>query len=132
MPLVSIESWSASTKRLAKRHGFKWETYTNGFAWMDTSGKLKAYCLLDYSPDRVLIDWIYAKPGSGTPFLKKIEQKIFQTHERVELLVSIDRAERDQTVLRRLNFYIKNQYRAEKIKYRQTGPLLTMVKRHGK
>jgi hypothetical protein len=128
MKLVPICLWPASTKRLAKRHGFEWRTYEDGFAWIDPSGKLMAYCLLQYDPAKIVIDWIYAKPGAGTQFLKKIETKLFQTHKRIELFLSMDRGERDQTVLRRLNFYIKNQYRAQSIKYRPIGPLLTMVK----
>lgn len=94
------------------------------------SGKIKGYALLDHkSKTEIKIDWIYADPGYGTQFLKRIERSLFKKYKKILLNVSLDPNENKNTVMRRMNFYIKNNYRVFDITYRKKyGSLLHMIK----
>lgn len=98
--------------------------YDNGYVYFDKT-TLVGYAHLTKNK----IDWIYAKTGHGTAFLKLIEKELFKTYKKIILAVSIDPTEKKDTVIRRINFYIKNNYRVYNIKYRKThGPLFYMIK----
>lgn len=76
----------------------------------------------------VYIDWIVAIKGNGTELLKAFEEKMFSKYNSIKLNISLDSNERKETVLNRLNYYIKFNYRAYDIKYRDSGVLLLMQK----
>lgn len=101
---------------------------TDVFAYVDEIDEIyeiKGYAILDSNK----IDWIYAVQGYGTPFLKDLEKHIFKSHKKVVLNVSVDPTEDKTTVIRRLNFYIKNDYRIYDIEFRKkNGPLFKMHK----
>ena len=134
MKLISIANWPGKINGIVKRHGYNPSNYTIGFALLNTKKQLLAYTLIippnttTSSSLKVSIDWIYAKLGYGTRFLQQLETLLFKTYEKIELLVSLDRNERDSSVMRRMNFYIKNKYRVSGIRYRSCGPILTMFK----
>lgn len=76
------------------------------------------------------IDWIYSKKGYGTDFLKKIEKAIFKKYNKIVFNVSIEPNEKKETVLRRINFYIKNGYCVGNVKFRKKyGTLFIMFKK---
>lgn len=112
-----------------------------GYVWKD-GGELKGYSLEGAWDGRtVTIDWIYAEPGYGTAFLKAMEEMLFYTADqilccargnKIRLNVSIDPTEDKDTVMRRVNFYIKNNYRVYDIEWRPDhGPLFRMEKNKG-
>ena len=69
--------------------------------------------------------------NKSQPFydVKELEKKLSQKYDLILLNVSIDPNELESTVIRRINFYIKNNYRVYDIVYRKKyGPLLKMKK----
>jgi hypothetical protein len=90
------------------------------------------YCLLKENNKNIQIDWIYSKKGYGTDFLKRLERTLFKKYSKITLNLSIDPIEYKSdknVVMRRINFYIKNNYRVFDIKFRKKhGPLLKMYK----
>lgn len=101
-----------------------------GYVLLDKE-QIKGYCILlpTLKNNNIKIDWIKADPGYGTPFLKRVEKALFKKYNKIILNVSIDPNERKNTVMRRINFYIKNSYRVYDITYRNKyGPLLHMSK----
>jgi hypothetical protein len=112
--------------KLAKKHLGN-VVLENGYVF--TNGdEILGYCILEIS-ENVKIDWIYAKKGFGTEFLKRIERVLFGKYDKIILNVSIDPNEKKETVMRRMNFYIKNNYRVADITFRKKyGPLLHMYK----
>jgi hypothetical protein len=111
-------------KRLVKRHLNLDAIRGNGWVLFDND-RIIAYCMLRNNR----IDWIWAQAGHGTPFLRRIERLLSRDYDSIVMSVSIDPTESKSTVLRRLNFYIKNDYRVVDVKYRAThGPLLSMKK----
>lgn len=98
-----------------------------GYVYIDKNFKIFWCCILQ--EDNIKIDWIYAKKGHGTDFLQRVERALFKKYSKIILKVSIDPNEKDESVIRRINFYIKNNYRVFHIKYRKKyGPLLSMYK----
>jgi len=77
----------------------------------------------------IKIDWIYA-PGYGKEFMKKLERKFKKMNiKKIILNVSIDPTENKEIVMKRLNFYIRLQYKVYNIEFRKDyGPLLNMYK----
>jgi len=101
-----------------------------GYVYVDKNCKIFGYCILQKDDINIKIDWIYAKKGHGTDFLQRVERASFKKYSKIILNVSIDPNERDELVIRRINFYIKNNYRVSNIKYRKKhGPLLHMYKK---
>ena len=101
-----------------------------GYVYVDKNCKIFGYCILQKDDINIKIDWIYAKKGHGTDFLQRVERALFKKYSKIILNVSIDPNERDELVIRRINFYIKNNYRVSNIKYRKKhGPLLHMYKK---
>ena len=93
--------------------------------------KLLGYTILKKGdqPKSVKVDWIYAIADYGSKFIKKLEKKLSQKYDLILLNVCIDPNELESTVIRRINFYIKNNYRVYDIVYRKKyGPLLKMKK----
>jgi len=87
------------------------------------------YLLYTMDNDTVKIHWIYAKPGHGSELLTKVEGQLRKYYKRVILNLSIDQQELKSHVMRRINFYIKNNYRVYNIIYRkQFGVELQMEK----
>lgn len=100
-----------------------------GYVYVDNNFKIFGYCILQEDKTNIKIDWIYAKKGYGTDFLQRVERALFKKYSKIILKVSIDPNEKDELVIRRINFYIKNNYRVFDIKYRKKyGPLLSMYK----
>ena len=81
------------------------------------------------SNDTIKVEWIYG-PGYGRMIMFNIEHHFKQKGYKLIILnCSIDPQELKQTVMRRLNFYIKNKYRVHDIEFRnEHGPLLKMEK----
>ncbi len=100
-----------------------------GYVYVDENLKIFGYCILQEDDINIKIDWIYAKKGHGTDFLQRVERALFRNYSKIILKVSIDPTEKNESVIRRINFYIKNNYRVVDIKYRKKyGPLLSMCK----
>ena len=128
MKLVPGSEWASSVKRLSTMHGYNYRDYEVALAWMDSKKKLLAYTLVRIDKFVATIDWIWSRPGKGTPFLQEVEKRLFLQCNTIKLLVSIDKRERKPTILRRMNFYIKNEYRVADVRYDPTGVMLTMTK----
>jgi len=100
-----------------------------GYVYVDKNLKIFGYCILQEDNINIKIDWIYAEKGHGTDFLQRVERALFKKYPKIILNVSIDPNEIKESVMRRINFYIKNNYRVFDIKYRKKyGPLLSMYK----
>ena len=100
-----------------------------GYVYVDKNLKIFGYCLLQEDDINIKIDWIYAKEGHGTDFLQRVERALFKKYSKIILKVSIDPNEKQDSVIRRINFYIKNNYRVFDIEYRKKyGPLFSMYK----
>lgn len=130
MKLVSIEYFTTNAKRLASLHGYNLNNYKYGWAWIQPGGKVGAYALCEIKSNYASIDWIYAKPGNGTPFLKIVETQLFKMKPEIRLLVSVDPKERKQTVKRRLNFYIKNKYRVVDLTYHPNDRTILLMNKY--
>lgn len=101
----------------------------NGYVYVDNNFKIFGYCIVTEDDINIKINWIYAKKGHGTEFLQRVERALFKKYSKIILKVSIDPTEQDESVIRRLNFYIKNNYQVFDIKYRKKyGPLLSLYK----
>jgi hypothetical protein len=97
--------------------------------------KFIGYVCFHVNPDVLFLDWIYA-PNHGIEvmnhvidFAANIHQTSLNSNSVKEILlnISIDPTEKDTVVMKRLNFYIKCNFRVYEIKYRKTyGPLLMM------
>ena len=100
-----------------------------GYVYVDKNLKIFGYCILQEDNINIKIDWIYAKKGHGTDFLQRVERALFKKYSKIILKVSIDPNENKDSVIRRINFYIKNNYRVFDIEYRKKyGPLFSMYK----
>lgn len=128
MKLQTPSNWSSSTIALCTKHGYNYDEYDFAVAWYDDNNKLLGYALANQTKHTYILDWIWARPGYGTPLLKAVERRLFKERPRIELLVSIDSRERKQTVLRRMNFYIKNRYKLKNVRYDPKGVMFTMFK----
>ena len=105
------------------------EKLENGFVFIDNKNKIFGYCILKNDNKNIIIDWIWTKKGFGTDFLYRIEKSLFKKYTQINLNISIDPNEKKETVMRRINFYIKNNYREIDIIYRKkNGTLLKMFK----
>ena len=101
-----------------------------GYVFINEKNILGYCILLEEKDNQIKIDWIYAKKGYGTDFLKRIERTLLPKYSQINLNVSIDPNEDQEVVKRRINFYIKNNYRVCDIKFRKKyGPLLQMFKK---
>lgn len=129
MRLVSIKNYkSRHLNSMIKIHLGN-VSINDGYVYIDDDKKIYGYCILNNKKRHTVIEWIYAKKGFGTEFLKRIEKRIYMNTNKIILQVSIDPNEKKETVIRRLNFYIKNRYRIFDIEYRKKyGPLLSMFK----
>ena len=88
------------------------------------------YIILKLVTSKIIkIEWIYG-PGYGVLIMLNIERRYDEKgYEKILLNCSIDPSEEKNTVMRRLNFYIKNKYRVYDIEHRhEHGPLLKMEK----
>lgn len=132
MKLINIKDYkSANLSKLIYQHLGKYNIRLNGYVYLDNknNNKLVGYSFYKIKGDTIILDWIWAKPGHGTPFLKKMESIWKNKYKTILLNLSIDPTESKRKVIRRINFYIKNNYRVKNIKYRQKfGPLLKMYK----
>ena len=130
MKLINFKRYDVSTlNKLVHSHLGKTEL-KNGYVFVDKN-KIIGYTILIPLKKNIKIDWIYAKKGFGTIFLKRLEKILFKKYDKIILNVSIDPNEKKDTVLRRINFYIKNKYRVNDIKFRKKyGPLLLMYKKN--
>ena len=99
-----------------------------GYVFLNDKQKILGYCiLLEEENKQIKIDWIYAISGYGTDFLKRLERTLLPKYSKIILNVSIDPNENKEIVKRRINFYIKNNYRVYDITFRKKyGPLLKM------
>ena len=129
MKLLVPNKWLPSTLALCTKHGYNYEEYACAVAWYDDNNKLLGYALANQTKHAYVLDWIWARPGCGTPLLKAVERRLFKERPTIELLVSIDSRERKQTVLRRMNFYIKNKYKVKNVRYDPKGVMFTMFKK---
>lgn len=102
----------------------------NGYVFINDKSKLLGYCILKKEKKDVKIDWIYAKKGFGSEFIYRLERTLFGKFSRIILNVSIDPNERKETVMRRINYYIKNDYYRvyDMIHRKKYGALLKMHK----
>lgn len=124
MRLINLDNYNnPKLKKMMNNDGY--ETYSNGYVFVDKK-EILGYVLLKKN----MIDWIHAKPGYGTELLKRVERILFKKYSKIILKLSIDPTELKSTVLRRINFYIKNKYRVSDIKFRKKyGPIMTMFKK---
>ena len=129
MKIVNFNHFDLSKiNKLVRTHLGKYEL-NKGYVFVDDKFKIFGYCTLKEDNGNIKIDWIYAKGGYGTKFLRRIERSLFRKYSKIILNLSIDPTEYKATVMRRINFYIKNDYRVFDIIYRKKhGPLLTMIK----
>ena len=94
-----------------------------GYVFINEKNILGYCILLEEKDNQIKIDWIYAKKGYGTDFLKRIERILLPKYSQINLNVSIDPTEDQEVVKRRINFYIKNDYRVYDIKFRKSTDL---------
>jgi len=95
-----------------------------------TEFNIYGYIILKLVTTKIIkIEWIYG-PGYGVIIMMNIEKRyIDKGFEKILLNCSIDPTEDKNTVMRRINFYIKNKYRVYDIEYRhEHGPSLKMEK----
>ena len=128
MRIINFNNFDLSKlNRFILLHGYKLK---NGYVFVDKNNKIFGYCVLIPLNNNIKIDWIYAKKGYGTDFIKRIEKTLSKKYDKIILDVSIDPNERKKTVKRRINFYIKNNYRIYDIKFRKKhGPMFKMFKK---
>jgi hypothetical protein len=91
--------------------------------------QLLGYAVYSTKSRVIKIDCIYA-PGHGKALMAKLEAKYKrQSMKKIILNVSIDPTERQEKVMKRINYYIGLKYRVYDITYRpKYGPLLHMEK----
>ena len=98
---------------------------------LEDKNKLLGYAIvMKPKKKKARIDWIWAKPGHGTKLMQFIEKELGNRGVKsIGLNLSIDPMEKKSTVVRRINFYIKNQFRVVDITFREKhGALLRMKK----
>ena len=130
MRIVKFQNFDLTKiKKLVEKH--LGETKLDlGYVFIKENSILGYCILLEEKDNQIKIDWIYAKKGYGTDFLKRIERTLLPKYSQINLNVSIDPTEDQEVVKRRINFYIKNNYRVCDIKFRKKyGPLLKMFKK---
>ncbi len=69
------------------------------------------------------LKWIYA-PGHGDVVFQHIINIAKKNYDTIYFNISIDKNELQETILRRLNFYSKYNYKTFNVKYRKHGILL--------
>ena len=129
--LIPFNKWPTNVFTKLSNVGYTIpETSPLSAAWIDGKKTIAYAFITQKTTTKAYIEWIWATRGNGTAFLKVIQSKLRRAgFSTIELHVSIDPNERQQTVLRRINFYIKNNYRVTDITFRpKNGPLFTMVK----
>ena len=91
--------------------------------------KIVGYIIYTITKNILNILWIYA-PNYGKNAMKKIEKYFNKKNINTILLnISVDPTEDKNTIMKRLNFYIRLQYKVYDIKFRKKyGPLLLMKK----
>lgn len=130
MRIVKFENFDlARIQKLVDKHLGKTKL-NSGFVFLNEN-KILEYCILvEEKNNQIKIDWIHAISGYGTNFLKRIERSLFSKYSQINLNVSIYPSEDQEVVKRRINFYIKINYRVHHIKYRKKyGPLLQIFKK---
>jgi len=71
--------------------------YHDGYIYVDNKENLFGYTILNkININNVAIEWIYAKKGYGTSFMKKLEIILKETYKKILLKVSIDPTEQDK------------------------------------
>jgi len=127
MKIINFKNFDLSKIKNPDKYELK-----NGYVFVDKKSTILGYCLLKENNKNIQIDWIYSKKGYGTDFLKRLERTLFKKYSKITLNLSIDPIEYKSdknVVMRRINFYIKNNYRVFNIKFRKKhGPLLKMYK----
>ena len=77
-------------------------------------GDIYSYCILDlrsHSYPKNKIGYIRRVVMGRNPDLARVERVLSNRYSKIILHVSIDSKELKKTVIRRVNFYIKNKYR---------------------
>jgi hypothetical protein len=94
--------------------------------------KFIGYTCMSIDKKKLIVDWIYA-PKNGIEVMNSVLQLAFifdkeiQPIDEMILKVSIDPTEKKDTVMKRVNFYIKCNFRVYDIQFRKKyGPLLFM------
>jgi hypothetical protein len=96
------------------------------------SNKKVGYCVFHITDKSVKIDWLYA-PNYGKSAYKKLEAYFkYNKVEKILLNCSIDKMEKKETVMKRINFYIGLDFRVYDIRYRTSGALGVMLLMHKK
>lgn len=92
----------------------------NGYVLINDFNKILGYCLYteDNNKHFIKIDWIYSNKGFGSELLSRLERSFFKKYNKIILCCSIGTNEKKETVLRRINFYIKNNYRVTNFNFR--------------
>ena len=96
------------------------------------NNKFIGYTCLSIDKKKLVVDWIYA-PKNGIDVMNSVlelacifDKEIRRIDEMI-LKVSIDPTEKKDTVMKRINFYIKCNFRVYDIQFRKKyGPLLSM------
>ena len=87
------------------------------------------YVNVELIKNTLKIIWIYG-PGYGKMIMANIEHHFKQKKvKKIVLNCSVDPTEKKETVLRRLNFYIKMQYRVTNITFRDKHGLLLFMEK---
>lgn len=118
-------------KKLIIIHFDKNYKINNGYVLIDDFDKIIGYCLFTENNEKnfIKIDWIYSNKGFGSEFLSRLERSFFKKYNKIILTCSIDPNEKKETVLRRINFYIKNNYKVYDYNFRDKfGVSLLMIK----
>ena len=96
------------------------------------NNKFIGYTCLAVDKKKLVVDWIYA-PKNGIEVMNGILQlasifdKEIRPIDEMILKVSIDPTEKKDTVMKRINFYTKCNFRVYDIQFRKKyGPLLSM------
>ena len=129
MKIINFDNFDLSKiNKLVKSHLGN-QKLDKGYVFVDNNYKVIGYCILIEENKNIKIDWIYSQHGYGTDFLHRLERSLFKKYSKIILNCSIDPNENKDSVMRRINFYIKNNYRVYDITFRKKfGPLLSMHK----
>ncbi len=93
------------------------------------SVNILGYVNVELIKNTLKIIWMYG-PGYGKMIMANIEHHFKQKKvKKIVLNCSIDPTEKKETVLRRLNFYIKMQYRVTNITFREKHIILLFMEK---
>ena len=102
------------------------------YFYYNKNNKFMGYTCLSVDKKKLVVDWIYA-PKNGIEVMNNVLELAFIFDkeicpiDEIILKVSIDPTEKKDTVMKRINFYIKCNFRVYDIQFRKKyGPLLSM------